>query len=286
MPPEPEPPVISAEDNSTSGLFPKGFTDLYEVHSYRNAARILRYACEPEFNELISKLMGFRIKTADMVAGGKNKSKIAIDMDKLLHPLGWHETRIAGDLYIRLMGGSKPKAKKPKKGKGAPAATTEPEPYDFKIPRFVDGHKIDFVKERVAFDMEWNSKDQTFDRDLYAMRTFYDCNIITVGVLLTRSADLKTLFAEIQNRTAIKGFKSKYGASTTWMDKLIYRMNAGRAGGCPILVLGIKPSVVSDFEEWTKAHPVKSIKPFEIEAPEGEETEDSEESEEGGGGEE
>lgn len=30
---------------------------------------------------------------------------------------------------------------------------------------------IDFLKGRIAFDLEWNSKDQTFDRDLLAMRT-------------------------------------------------------------------------------------------------------------------
>ncbi len=33
------------------------------------------------------------------------------------------------------------------------------------IENFIDGHKIDYVKGRVAFDLEWNSKDQTFDRD-------------------------------------------------------------------------------------------------------------------------
>lgn len=30
-----------------------------------------------------------------------------------------------------------------------------------------NGHNIDFLKGRVAFDLEWNSKDQTFDRDLF-----------------------------------------------------------------------------------------------------------------------
>lgn len=275
MPPQPEPPIISAEDGSTDNLFPKGFTDLYEVHSYRNAAQILRNACKAEFTELVTNLSGFRIKTADIVEGGGNKTKIAKAMENLLHPLGWNETRIVGDLYIKLLGGSKPTGRKGKrKAKGATEAA-EPPPYDFRLPRFVDGHKIDFVKRGVAFDMEWNSKDQTFDRDLYAMRTFYDCNIIKVGVLLTRSADLAPVFADIQNRVDIGNFKSKFGASTTWMGKLTYRLNAGRAGGCPILALGIKPAVVSDFKKWKAAHPEKRTASFEIEteAGEGEETE-------------
>ena len=33
---------------------------------------------------------------------------------------------------------------------------------------FLDGHRIDFLNGRVALDLEWNSKDQTYDRDLYA----------------------------------------------------------------------------------------------------------------------
>ena len=41
---------------------------------------------------------------------------------------------------------------------------------------------IDFLKGRVAFDLEWNSKDQTFDRDLLAMRTYYDCDIVSDGL--------------------------------------------------------------------------------------------------------
>jgi hypothetical protein len=35
--------------------------------------------------------------------------------------------------------------------------------HERRLERFMDGHKIDFVKNAVAFDMEWNSKDQTFD---------------------------------------------------------------------------------------------------------------------------
>jgi hypothetical protein len=40
------------------------------------------------------------------------------------------------------------------------------------------------------------------------------------------------------------------------MGKLTYRLDAGRGGGCPILAIGIKPPVVSDFEAWKEANPV------------------------------
>ncbi|HEY5225433.1 MAG TPA: BglII/BstYI family type II restriction endonuclease [Methylovirgula sp.] len=36
-------------------------------------------------------------------------------------------------------------------------------------------------------------------------------------------------------------------ASTTWMGKLLYRLNAGRNGGCPVLAFGIRPACISDW---------------------------------------
>ena len=42
--------------------------------------------------------------------------------------------------------------------------------------------------------------------------------------------------------------KKKYGASTTWMGKLLFRLNAGRNGGCPVLVFGITPKLVTDWK--------------------------------------
>ena len=31
------------------------------------------------------------------------------------------------------------------------------------------------------------------------------------------------------------------------MGKLLYRLNAGRHGGCPVLVFGIRPDVITDW---------------------------------------
>lgn len=91
----------------------------------------------------------------------------------------------------------------------------------------------------MAFDLEWNSKDQTFDRDLLAMRTYFDCGIIDVGIIVTRSEELNDIFRHI-------GILKKYGASTTWMGKLIDRLDSRRNGGCPILAVGIKKSCIED----------------------------------------
>ncbi len=117
------------------------------------------------------------------------------------------------------------------------------------IENFIDGHKIDYVKGRVAFDLEWNSKDQTFDRDLYALRTFHECGLISAGVMVTRSEKLNPVFDVVPQLNKAgeeigKTVKAKYGASTTWMGKLLYRLNAGRHGGCPVVVIGITPNLL------------------------------------------
>ena len=44
-----------------------------------------------------------------------------------------------------------------------------------------------------------------------------------------------------------KTVRAKYGASTTWMGKLLYRLNAGRHGGCPVLAFGITPKLIEDW---------------------------------------
>ena len=191
---------------------PADLRDLYEVHDFRHAACILATEFPGEFGEILAALRSFRISTADITRGGGNESNIPKIISKILRPLGWQESQLRAEMVV-----------------------------DGTVVRS-DTHKVDYIKGRVAFDLEWNSKDQTFDRDLFAFRTFHDNGRISVGVLLTRSAELNPVFD-------VLGKAAKYGASTTWMGKLLPRLDAGRGGGCPILVFGITPHVISDWTE-------------------------------------
>lgn len=205
---------------------PADFLDLYEVHNYRHAAEVLATGCPDEFAELIVALSRFRITTADILTKGGNESQIPKRLASLLRPSGWFETRIRGDLVVTI----------------ETQTDAGKEVRKSRLDDFMDGHKVDFVKNRVAFDLEWNSKDQTFDRDLYAFRAFHESGVISAAVLLTRSADLNEVFRALK-------IMPKYGASTTWMGKLLYRMNAGRSGGCPVLVLGITQKLIKDWPQ-------------------------------------
>lgn len=205
---------------------PENIIEQYEVHNFRHAAEVLATGCPDELAELMAALSMFRLTTADITTKGGNESQIPKRMTSLLRPKNWFETRIRGDLVITI----------------ETHTADGVEKTEDRINDFMDGHKVDFVKNRVAFDLEWNSKDQTFDRDLYAFRAFHEAGVISAAVLLTRSASLNDVFKSL-------GEMKKYGASTTWMGKLLYRLRAGRNGGCPVLVLGITPKQIKDWPQ-------------------------------------
>jgi hypothetical protein len=234
---------------------PQDIRDLYEVYSYRNAAVILSETRTEEFRDILNTLRNFRItKTMIRTAGG-NESDIPKLLSGSLRPLGWYETIVQGDLLVKLLW--KQQTGTTAKGK----AIFEKQVREILREKYLDGHKIDYVKGKVAFDLEWNSKDQTFDRDLYAFSAFSQCGVIDAAILVTRSASLNPVFRKLGPALKKNGeidYKSpgvprttheKYGASTTWMGKLIYRLNAGRNGGCPVLAIGITPKCISDWSD-------------------------------------
>lgn len=220
-----------------SDYIPSNVLEKFEFYNYNHALEILTQAFSNEWNEVIDCLDKFDISVSDLIASGGNETNIPKRFDDVLYPYGWREIKITGDLIIK-----KYPRQANQRGKFAS------EPYEEKkILGYIDGHNIDFVKNRVAFDLEWNSKDQTFDRDLLAMRTYYDCDIISAGIIVTRSEELNEIFRSTIG-TDGKALIKKYGASTTWMGKLLPRLDSRRNGGCPILAVGIKKPCVSDWE--------------------------------------
>lgn len=205
---------------------PKDIRDLYEVRDFLHCAAILKSEFPREFDEICGALRSFRITTADIKKPGGSESDMPKRISALLRPKGWKEAKLSAKFVL-----------------------------DEKEVRR-DTHLIDYVKERVAFDVEWNSKDQTFDRDLFAFRAFFEYDRISVGVLLTRSNDLDEVFDRLGNVIDADGeerpVKAKYGASTTHMGKLLPRLEAGRNGGCPVLVFGITRRVISDWEAYER----------------------------------
>jgi hypothetical protein len=186
---------------------PMDIANLYEIHDYKHAAVILRHEFPEEFSEICDALRTFRLTEQNVREPGGSESAIPKRFSDILRPMGWRERKLNAKVII--------------------------DDHEFAH----DSHYVDYLKGRVAFDLEWNSKDQTYDRDLYAFRAFFDYDKISVGVLATRSNDLDPWFKQL-------GIYNKYGASTTQIGKLLPRLAAGRNGGCPILVFGITTKLI------------------------------------------
>lgn len=213
-------------------LFPKDIIRNFEILNYNHAAEIISQSFSDEFQDVVQALRAFKITISEITKSEGNESPIPPKFNEILAPLGWREIKITGDLLIKFY---------PRKGdrKGKFENAFESEKI---IKNYIDGHNIDFVKGRVALDVEWNSKDQTYDRDLFAMRTYHECDIISVGIIITRSESLNEVFKEL-------GIMTKYGASTTFMGKLTPRLDSRGHGGCPILAIGITPSSIEDWRK-------------------------------------
>ncbi len=216
-----------------SKWFPPELRVKYDFYNYNHAAEILSQSFPIEFNELINALDNFQISIDEIRMKGGNETPIPPKFNAMLDPLGWEEVRISGDLIIKFF---------PRKGDKKGQFSDESSGKKI-IQNYIDGHNIDFIKNRIAIDIEWNSKDQTFDRDLFAMRTYYECDIISVGIIITRSEKLNPVFKQLG-----KNIQNKYGASTTWMGKLTPRLDSRRHGGCPILAIGIRPECIDTWD--------------------------------------
>ena len=211
----------------------------FEFYSYGHALEILGEGFPEEWKEIQTALCCLRLTADDILQSGGNESPIPKKFDDVLYPKGWREIRISADLIIKKY----PRQNAQRRGR----FTDEPAEIETVV-GYIDGHNIDFLKGGVAFDLEWNSKDQTFDRDLLAMRTYHECGLVDVGVIVTRSQNLNDLFKVMRDSSG-KVLITKYGASTTWMGKLLYRLDSRRNGGCPVLAIGIKKQCVEGWED-------------------------------------
>jgi len=105
-------------------------------------------------------------------------------------------------------------------------------------------HSVDCFKGKVALEVEWNNKDPFYDRDLNNFRLLYELHVIDVGVIVTRSTPLQQWLHH--HYADFDKAHGTFGASTTHFDKLEPRIVGGGAGGCPVLVFAMTPSLYFD----------------------------------------
>lgn len=189
---------------ATLHLVPPDLRQAYETHEWRNAVGVLTTAHPSEWKDIVDALRALEFFRSDILKGGGSKGPIAHRIDAFLSARGWKEKKFATKIQVD----------------------------DFE--RDSPTHKVDCVKGAVGLEIEWNNKDPFFDRDLNNFRLLFDLRVIDVGIIVTRSSHLQTIFKSLGKKVA-----DKYGASTTHMDKLRPRVEGGGGGGCPILAFGI-----------------------------------------------
>lgn len=185
----------------------KNFSDVinekFDIYEYRHASTLLRYDFPNEYSQLTDLLENFYITHDDILTPGGRKSPIAQKFDDSLYAEGWEEKK--WDITVNI------------DGSNFPSPT----------------HKVDYYRNKVAVELEWNNKDPFYDRDLNNFRLLHQLDVISVGVIVTRADELQELFIELQ-----KG--NSYGASTTRAGKLIPKIIGGGAAETPLLVFAIR----------------------------------------------
>lgn len=190
-------------------LIPREIRERYHIEELWHACAILSVDCGAELADILACLQQFVLVRSEVEEGGGSKTKITARVDNFLAARGWEERSIKV------------------------ARTVE----DVTVK--AETHKVDFCKGRVAIEMEWNSKDSVFSRDLNTFRLLHELGVISVAVILTRTDDLQELFNSL-------GVGRKYGASTTHWGKLIPKIKAGGSGTCPLLLIGITKACYKD----------------------------------------
>lgn len=172
------------------------------IHEEFHGNCIFKNEFPNEYKELYGILKAFRLLKTDIMTPGGGKSPIAQKFDDALYSLGWAEKQ-------------------------------------FKVQIGIDGtaqdcpsHQIDYFKNRIGIELEWNNKDPFFDRDLNNFRLLHSIKALSIGVIVTRSSELQTIFNDL-------GKGASYGASTTHIGKLMPKIYGGGAGTCPLLIIGI-----------------------------------------------
>lgn len=116
----------------------------FEFHDYNHALAIITQEFPGEWAEIEDCLRRLRITTDELRKSGGNETDIPKKFEEVLAPYDWHEIRIAGDLTIQFY---------PRRG--AKRSNFSHTAIHEKVIRgYIDGHNIDFLKGRIALDLE------------------------------------------------------------------------------------------------------------------------------------
>jgi len=209
--------------------FPADVLARYQFAETRNATTVFAATNPVAFDHVVDALRNFQLRTADLIRPGGQESDLAARANRLFRDRGWREARVDTLIQLSLK-------RTPLRDAGE---STLP---DIITETRSEGYKVDNFRDRVALDVEWNAKDGNLDRDIGAYRALYDAALIDVGVLITRTLELRDLGRELGLAAGMQPEQASRilnTTTTTNREKLLPRMTRGDAGGCPLLAVFI-----------------------------------------------
>lgn len=239
----------------------------FDIEARNHAGAILAGDFAEQMESLASALLEFKISAREFIQSGGGQAESTMRLRDALYAKGWTK-------------------------------------HTFIVRTIVDGaereatsHEIDHVNRSeggtLALEIEWNNKDPFFDRDLENFQRLHAQGAISLGILITRGANLQSALQDIVSSTLrrekiqnsreleawgmkertrrqremlddlvakgapfadafAKSFVSdKFGTATTHWNKLSERIARGVGNPCPLLLVGLPLSAVSDYSAAT-----------------------------------
>jgi hypothetical protein len=190
-------------------LLPANILHDFDVAERHHACSILKTDFREEWDDLVAGLSELKLPKSQILTPGGGKSPISRGIDKFFYDRKWQERSFKVQVQV-----------------------------DEEI-TLSSTHHVDYYKNGVAIETEWNNKDPFFDRDLTTFRLLFDLNVLSVGVIITRADELQDIFN-------VLGKGASYGQSTTHMSKLTPKLHNRASGGCPVLAFGIKKALYEE----------------------------------------
>ncbi len=233
-------------------------TDLgFDVQAQNHVEAVLVEDFPEPLRELCDVLADFRISDVELIHGGGGESRPTQRLRRSFDDYGWHKRNIEISKIVD--------------GEHRAGTTHE-----------ID-HVRQTDKGSVALEIEWNNKDPFFDRDLENFQRLHAEGAISVGIVVTRGKSLQDQMVQIIHDCAMNNSVSsyedlvkfgvrptmrqrqmveaagndfvadwakvfvadKFGASTTHWEKLNDRIERGVGNPCPLLLIGIPPTIVT-----------------------------------------
>jgi len=148
----------------------------WEVASINHGELIARIEFKDEFEKIVHALSNWNIEIENnIIKRGGGQADQTLELTRIFHGNEWFKNRIKVENVVSFESKFEPMSSN---------STT---------------HEIDHIilndlHKMIALEIEWNNKDEFFDRDFQSMRGLFELGVIDLAVIVTRGEKLEQSF--------------------------------------------------------------------------------------------